>query len=307
MAINTINNVNVESSKVSLDNLVDVGAAFPALAKAETPSEQWSLIEPNEINAVLIPVHSTPEVMDAYLGTEGEFTSDGERIRLMDGATAGGIKMATVQEAGAFPLTLIVNSDDKLSGYFITQVEDGFMFNNATIKRVFFNSVVTQIGSSAFYGGSGLLGVLDIPSSVAVIKGSAFYGCSSLTGLNLREGLTEIQSSAFFNCSSMTGHLVLPKGFTTLTGESHFRNTKFSSVTFPSSFTTMNGYGATFLGCAFLTTVNFYCSKSALTQDLFDSTNTLLTTVHARENDGTWTAGVQTVLGKSNVNVIKDL
>lgn len=283
---------------------------------------------PDEIDAILVPVKGEPAVIDEYIGTDGEFTSDGERIRLMDGTTPGGIKMARVDETVAtFPITLIINSDNTISGYFLTQIEDTFKHGNTTIKGLYLGTMVTEIGNFAFNSCTGLTGPLIIPRSVTTIKSGAFgncsgltgildipdnvtsisnsfYGCTSFTGLKLGVGITSIGANAFSNCTNMGGDLILPKGFTTFAGEGQFDYTKFSTVTFPSSFTTFAGHGSTFDYCPLLTTVYCYCNN-VFTQDIFYGS--ALTTVHARANDNTWTAGVQTFSGKENVNVIKDL
>ena len=40
--------------------------------------------------------------------------------------------------------------------------------------------------------------------SVVSIGNSAFYGCSSLTSVNISDGVTTIGNSAFYGCSSLT-------------------------------------------------------------------------------------------------------
>ena len=58
---------------------------------------------------------------------------------------------------------------------------------------------VTAIGSYAFYGCSSLTSI-NIPEGVTAIGGAAFQNCSSLTSINIPEGVTAIETSAFEYC-----------------------------------------------------------------------------------------------------------
>lgn len=69
-------------------------------------------------------------------------------------------------------------------------------------KNTVIPSTVTSIGSSAFFGCSGLTSI-EVPSSVTSIGGSAFCYCSGLTEITLNEGLNDIRSFAFDYCSNL--------------------------------------------------------------------------------------------------------
>ena len=62
---------------------------------------------------------------------------------------------------------------------------------------------VTNIGSAAFLGCSGLTSV-TIPDSVTSIGGSAFSGCSGLTSVTIPDSVTSIGADAFYGCSGLT-------------------------------------------------------------------------------------------------------
>ena len=81
------------------------------------------------------------------------------------------------------------------------------------------NYPVTSIGSSAFYGCSGLTSI-TIPNSVTSIGSSAFSGCSSLTSITISNSVTSIGNHAFYHCSGLTS-VTIPNSVTSI-GEAAF-------------------------------------------------------------------------------------
>ena len=83
---------------------------------------------------------------------------------------------------------------------------------------------VTIIGDSAFKNCNNLSGVLTIPSSVKRLDNQAFQACTSLTGLNLNEGLTKLGSTAYFGyvfqgCINIAGEVIIPSTVWSITAD----------------------------------------------------------------------------------------
>ena len=68
---------------------------------------------------------------------------------------------------------------------------------------------VTEIGSSAFKGCTGLTSV-TIQEGVTEIGDGAFYGCTGLTSVTIPAGVTEISGGAFEDCTGLTS-IALPR------------------------------------------------------------------------------------------------
>jgi hypothetical protein len=189
------------------------------------------------------------------------------------------------------------------------------------------------IGSSAFYGCSGLTGSLTLPNTVTLIRSLAFYGCTGFAGsLVLPNSLTSIGSQAFYGCTGFAGSLVLPNSLTTI-GNNAFTsctslisvtipssvtsigNSVFflcdalTSVTIPSSVTSIGNYA--FFNCSTLTTVNCRMTRTVFNatvgvNNMFFGTSASLV-LHALPSTG-WTAGTGlTIGGNTSVDVVLDL
>jgi hypothetical protein len=107
---------------------------------------------------------------------------------------------------------------------------------------------ITNIGSSAFYGCTGLTSV-TLPEATT-IGDSAFRNCTNLISVTLSEATT-IGSSAFYVCTSLTS-VTLPEA--TIIGGSAFGNC--TSLTTVSLLEAININDHAFSECTGLTTVN---------------------------------------------------
>ena len=102
--------------------------------------------------------------------------------------------------------------------------EGDFVFSDATKQvllaysgaggSVVIPSTVETIGSSAFYGCTGLTSV-TIPNSVTSIGDYAFYGCSGLTSVTIPNSVVSIGEGAFCDCWELTS-VIIPSSVTSI-------------------------------------------------------------------------------------------
>ena len=114
---------------------------------------------------------------------------------------------------------------------------------------------VTNIGAGAFCGCGSLETVL-MPETLLneglIIDDSTFSGCSSLTAINIPDGIASIGDSAFSDCSSLTS-IIIPEGVTEI-GESAFSNcTNLININLPEGVTNIGGYA--FSACEGITEI----------------------------------------------------
>lgn len=203
-----------------------------------------------------------------------------------------------VQGGGGTPTTPIgwIPRDVDANGTLVMPTMNASSLKFNTITKVNAYSM-----SNAFYGASGLTGVLDL-SSLTTISGihameHAFDGCTGITGVIL-SSLTTISgaysmASAFVGCKGLT------------------------SIIFSSLNTITGGYGMSnaFRGCTGLTSISFPALKTTSFGTLKTQFNGMLQdvtgcTVHFPSNLqsvlGSWTS-VTGGFGGTNTTVLFDL
>lgn len=129
-------------------------------------------------------------------------------------------------------------------------VIDGVLFNKTqttlllcpygkTTANYTIPSTVTTVGDAAFYGCSGITGILTIPASVITIGAKAFMNSTGLSsGLTLPNSIITIKDSAFLNCYRLTGTLSIPSSVNSIGAFAFSRCSGISGIlTIPASVT----------------------------------------------------------------------
>ena len=81
--------------------------------------------------------------------------------------------------------------------------------------------VVTSLGSSCFFGCTGLTSI-TIPNSVTTLEGSCFFGCTGLTSITIPNSVTSLGYECFKGCTGLTS-ITIPNSVTSL-GSGCFAN-----------------------------------------------------------------------------------
>ena len=149
------------------------------------------------------------------------------------------------------------DSVQRIPAYAFYSSETSYSPNITSVK---IGNNVTSIGSSAFYGCSGLTSI-TIPDSVTSIGDDAFWGCAGLTSVTIGNGVTSIGGSAFSGCTGLTS-ITIPDSVTSIGDFAFSGCTGLTSIIIPDSVTSI-GSGA-FSGCSSLEsiTIPFVGSKT---------------------------------------------
>ena len=132
-------------------------------------------------------------------------------------------------------------------------------------KTTIIPNSVTSIGSSAFYGCTGLTSV-TIPNSVTSIGDWAFHGCTGLASVTIPNSVTSIGVDAFSFCTGLAS-VTIPNSVTSIGVDAFSFCTGLTSVTIPNSVTSI-GWGA-FSGCTGLTSVTIPNSVTSIGDEAF--------------------------------------
>ncbi|MCL2104406.1 MAG: leucine-rich repeat domain-containing protein [Kiritimatiellaeota bacterium] len=114
---------------------------------------------------------------------------------------------------------------------------------------------VTTIDNYAFHGCTNLTETVTIPNSVITIGDGAFQDCSRMSSLSLGSAVQTIGDSAFAFCSSLpAAQLTIPASVTSI-GSLAFSNTRYRSVSTPSTGVTFGN--RIFVNNTYLTNVTY--------------------------------------------------
>ncbi len=155
-----------------------------------------------------------------------------------------------------------------------------YAFENCNgLTSVTILSGATSIGSGAFYNCTSLASV-TIPGSVTSIGQDAFYNCAFKTagsiggGYDFEFGWTEnIPSNAFYNCTSLTS-VDIPDGVTSIGDNAFYKCGKLSNVLIPSSVKTIDYYA--FRYCTALTEVKIPEGVETMNYSVFEDCSGLV-------------------------------
>ena len=180
--------------------------------------------------------------------------------------------------------------------------------NGNEITNLVIPNSVESIGSSAFFGCSGLTSV-TIPNSVTSIRSRAFSDCSGLTSVTIPNSVTSIDSYAFSGCSGLTSIKVesgnqeydsrnncnaiietssntlitgcktttIPNSVTSIGSSAFYNCSSLTSITIPNSVTSIDSYA--FSGCSGLTSVTIPNSVTSIGGSVFSGCTGLKTIV----------------------------
>ena len=202
-----------------------------------------SIEQPNDTE-----VNKYGENVDVVQNNENKYSQGLEFISNGDGT-------CYVSGMGECIDTYVVIPSASPAGDKVTGIGDGAFYNCWSLTGIEIPASVTSISVSAFYNtsyyddennwedsvlyiGNHLIkakhtisGEYTIKSGTITIADSAFQGCSSLTGVDIPDGVSLIGSSTFSDCSSLAS-VTIPAGVTSIGNRAFNECPKLTSVTF---------------------------------------------------------------------------
>ena len=133
-----------------------------------------------------------------------------------------------------------------------------------------------SIGNYAFYDCSSLTAI-NIPEGVTSIGYDAFSNCSSLTAINIPESVTSIGISAFEPCSRLT-YINIPKGVTEIGYTAFYNCTGLTAINIPENVTKIGLHA--FEGCSKLTYITIPKGVTEIGDNAFKGCSKLKTVIN---------------------------
>ena len=148
-------------------------------------------------------------------------------------------------------------------------------FQGATVDQPFYTEglVFTKNNDGTAYSVTDYTGTATevvIPVTydglpVTSIGDAAFFDCSSLTSIDIPDGVTSIGDEAFAYCSSLES-IDIPDSVTSIGDEAFAYCSSLESIDIPDSVTSIGdgGWGSTFEGCSSLTSIDIPGSVTSI-------------------------------------------
>ncbi len=163
---------------------------------------------------------------------------------------------------------------------------------------------VRAISSFAFYNCSSLTSI-NIPDGVTSIANNAFQYCSSLTSINIPDGVTSIANDAFQYCSSLTS-INIPDGVTSIGIYAFYNCSSMTSITLPDDLSSIGNYAFSY--CSNLTSITLPDGLTSIGNDAFSSCSSL-TSIHFASTTPNvtyaWDYGITLFVPDAAVNAYK--
>jgi hypothetical protein len=132
---------------------------------------------------------------------------------------------------------------------------------------------IEVLSANAFQNCTSLTTV-NLPDGLADIEHGAFYGCTSLTSISLPDSLRDIGSDAFHGCTLLTS-VKLPEGLTKLESSVFNSCTSLTSIVLPDSLQSIGNF--VFQNCSALTSVDILDGLQSIDTDAFGDCTSLTT------------------------------
>ncbi len=135
-------------------------------------------------------------------------------------------------------------TDPHTSGLTFAEYEDGYEVTGYTgtdtdivIPKTYNGKQVLQLKSGLFYNNETTITSVELPDGLVSIGNGAFYGCTGLTGeFVLPSSVREIGGTAFYNCSGITS-ITIPDGVAVIGGWAFYGCTALETLSIPSTVT----------------------------------------------------------------------
>ncbi len=214
-----------------------------------------------------------PYGMGEYEGTGRAFAEPGDDGVVTDVGTGA---IYTPQdgdgEIASYELTSVSSgtTDLYIAGYvngYPVSVADNLLKNDKTIQTVVFEDGVTEIGSSSFYGCTGITSV-EIPGSVTTIGTQAFSGCTGITSLTIEDGVSVIGPNSFNGCKGLSS-LELPSSVILIDYRGFYQCSNLESVVIHGNDTMTDICGYSFYECTQLKTLTIEGGTASIGNQAF--------------------------------------